>query len=87
MSKFNKQHQDAKLNTKTIGIGGAATPIFVAEHLSPENRSLHAATRLKAKALGFKFVWVRNGKIYVRKAESARPKLILNKHALDDLVA
>lgn len=78
---YNKKNQE-KLNTGVIGIGGDKKQLYVAEHLSPENKSLHAATRIRAKELSYKFVWVRNGRIYVRKNESSQPKLINNKDSL-----
>ncbi|CAH2092779.1 unnamed protein product [Euphydryas editha] len=52
--KYNKSNSNNKLNTSHLGIGtnGDKKPIYVMEHLSPENKALHAATRLKAKNMG-----------------------------------
>lgn len=70
--KFNKSNPEEKLNTSHLGIGGEKkTPIFVVEHLSPDNKYLHAAARKKANELRYKFVWVRGGKIFMRKTESS----------------
>lgn len=41
------------------------------ESLTPANRQLHRETRAKAKEKGYSFVWVKNGKILVRKDVSA----------------
>lgn len=71
-SKFNRTNRDDKLNTSHLGIGGSKKmAIYVAEHLTHENKCLHAATRSKAKELGYKFVWVRDSRIYMRKNEQS----------------
>ncbi|XP_037298997.1 uncharacterized protein LOC119190695 [Manduca sexta] len=66
---YNKHNPREKINSHHLGISGNCVPIYVSEHLSPTNKSLHAAVRLKAKELGYKFVWVRDGRIYARKDE------------------
>lgn len=69
VSRFNKKNRDKKLNTEHLGIGGHSQPIFVSEHLTLTMKHLHAATRMKAREVGFKFVWIRDGRIFVRKSE------------------
>lgn len=69
VAQYNRKHSSNKLNSEHLGIGGRPVPIFVAEHLTPTNKHLHAATRKKAKEAGYKFVWVRDGRIFVRKNE------------------
>ncbi|XP_045488751.1 uncharacterized protein LOC111001778 [Pieris rapae] len=70
--KFNKANKDNKLNSSHLGIGGIAkSAVYVVEHLTPENKVLHAAARQKAKELKYSYVWVRNGRVFMRKnAES-----------------
>ncbi|CAG4944331.1 unnamed protein product [Parnassius apollo] len=66
-SKYNKEGK-SKLNTSVLGI--ACDPpktIFVAEYLRANDKELYAAARARAKELGFRFVWVKNEKIFVRK--------------------
>lgn len=72
MHKFNKQNPGARLNSQQLGISGNCSPVFVSEHLSPSNKSLHAAVRKRAKELGIKFVWVRDARIYTRKDENSQ---------------
>lgn len=86
VSKYNRDHKDEKLNSSLIGIGGEKSAIFLGEHLTPERRSLHAAARIKSKEIGFKFVWVRNGKIYMRKAENLPAVVITSVEFLNKLV-
>lgn len=72
IQNFNKTNPEDKLSSYHLGLAGAKSPVFVSEHLTPSNKSLHAATRKQAKDMSFKFVWVRNGRIYVRKNETAQ---------------
>ncbi|XP_053623349.1 uncharacterized protein LOC128682569 [Plodia interpunctella] len=83
---YNKNHSNDKLNTSHIGYGGDKKPIYIAEHLSPANRALHAATRLKAKDKGYKFVWVKQGKIFMRKNETSDHIYVKNIEFLDKIV-
>lgn len=64
---FNKSKSNIneKLHSGHIGFR-EISPIFIMDHLSPANKALHAATRLKAKEKGYR-VWIRNGKIFARK--------------------
>ncbi|KAF9406251.1 hypothetical protein HW555_013310 [Spodoptera exigua] len=70
--QFNKNNPKSKLNSSHLGIANdKPVPIYVVEHLSPENKALHAATRVRAKELGYRFVWVRNGRIFIKKDENS----------------
>lgn len=75
---YNKKNPENRLNSHHLGIGGAKVPVYVSEHLTPTNKSLHAEVRKKAKELGYKFVWVRNGRIYTRKNETSQALHIRN---------
>lgn len=83
--KFNKANPNDKLSTSHLGIGGLKNPIFVSEHLSPTNKSLHAATRLRARELNYRFVWTRAGRIYMRKDETSPPIIIKHTEFLKTL--
>ncbi|KAJ2948222.1 hypothetical protein O0L34_g10032 [Tuta absoluta] len=82
--RYNKSKPvpSEKLNTALLGIAGDKKPVYIAEHLSPANKSLHAAARKKAKEFGYRFTWVRNGRIYVRKSPESTYILIKNKDSL-----
>ncbi|XP_022824502.1 uncharacterized protein LOC111355019 [Spodoptera litura] len=83
--KFNKLNPDNKLNTTHLGYTGTKTPIYVAEHLSTTNKALHAAARIKAKETGYQFVWVRGGRIFMRKAQESEHILIRDMDTLNKL--
>ncbi|CAH2096667.1 unnamed protein product [Euphydryas editha] len=79
---FNKANVGDKLSSHHLGIGGAKKPVFVSEHLTPTNKSLHAAARIKAKQMNYRFTWVRNGRVYVRRDEFSQAMLIKNEECL-----
>lgn len=83
---YNKSNPKNKLNTKLLGYGGQETPVYVNEHLTLTNKALHAATRIAAKEKKYKFVWVRNGRILVRKDETSPAQLISHVDHLNKLV-
>lgn len=70
--RFNRDNKNDRLNSAHLGFGGEKKPIYVSEHLTPENKNLHAATRRKAKELHYKYVWVRDGKIFIRKSDETK---------------
>lgn len=69
--KFNRNNSSDKLNSSHLGHGGKKSPVFVSEHLTPETKALHSAARRKAKELSYKFVWVRDGRVFMRKSENS----------------
>lgn len=83
---YNKRTPESKLSTADLGLAGNKTPVYVVEHLSPAHKALHAATRLRAKEKGYKFVWVRNGRIFVRKNVDSDHILIKNLETVNKIV-
>lgn len=61
------------MTTRDIGIGGEEGRIYVNEHLIKENKMLLGSCRQKAKEAGFKYVWTKNCRIYVRKDDTSTP--------------
>ena len=84
--KFNKANSDNKLNTTHLGYAGPKSPIYITEHLSTTNKTLHAAARIKAKEIGYQFVWVRGGRIFMRKTQESEHILVRNRDTLNSLV-
>ena len=79
--KFNRVHVTDKLNSSHLGYGGTKQPVFVSEHLSPLNKIIHAEARKMAREKKYKYVWVRDGRILVRKDDGARAIQIKSLHA------
>lgn len=83
---FNKSKPVTdKLNTSHLGFDGEKSGIYITEHLSPSIKALHAATRLKAKEKGYKYVWIRGGRIYVKKNEGSDNKIVRDIKSLNML--
>lgn len=64
------------LSSEGIGAAGSARYIFLNEHLTKTNRLLFREARTKSKESGFKFCWVKNGAIQLRKAEG-KPAMVI----------
>ncbi|CAG4914395.1 unnamed protein product [Colias eurytheme] len=86
-STFNKKKDiTEKLNTSHLGIAAnPPSPIYVTEHLSPTNKTIYAAARLKSKEQHYKFVWVRNGKVFMKKDETSNTIFIDSLEKLSSL--
>lgn len=56
------------IQAEEIGFIGATSKIYVNEHLTKTNKHLFWLARA-AKQIGYKFVWTRRGKIFIRKDE------------------
>lgn len=49
-----------------------SSKVFINEHLSPENKQLLAKTKEAARAKNYKYVWSREGKVFVRRVDGER---------------
>ncbi|KAG5867135.1 hypothetical protein JTB14_011342 [Gonioctena quinquepunctata] len=61
---------------RSLSIDAISKDLYISEHLSPENKILFKKTRDLAKTKSFKYVWIKNGNILIRKDESSRVKRI-----------
>ncbi|XP_075990099.1 uncharacterized protein LOC142985735 [Anticarsia gemmatalis] len=87
-TRFNKsQSKDhtQMLNSSHLGISGEKTRIYITEHLSPECKHLYSETRRVAKEKEYKYVWVKFGKIYVRKNDECEAIQIKNVERLREI--
>ncbi|XP_046679783.1 uncharacterized protein LOC124367177 [Homalodisca vitripennis] len=74
--------KDRTLSTRHFGATDDR-PIYVNESLSPARRALYALARKYQREKNFKFLWVRNGKIFLRKEEKAPVRVITREEDLD----
>ncbi|XP_047523168.1 uncharacterized protein LOC125061680 [Pieris napi] len=65
------------IQTLDIGLSGESKKFFVNEHLTPENKQLLKEAKALAAKKGFKFVWVRNCCIFLRRNEES-PVITIN---------
>ena len=59
--------------------------VTAGDHLTPWTRNLFQKTKEATKDLRYKYAWIRDSKIYVRKNESSAAKRILDYYDLDKL--
>lgn len=83
---YNKDNKHDKLNSTHLGFAGEKSPIYVVEHLSPANKALHAAARRRAKEQRYKYVWVRDGRVYARKSDNSEYIYVRNMDTLNKIV-
>ncbi|KAI5644184.1 hypothetical protein NE865_03837 [Phthorimaea operculella] len=60
------------ITTSDLGFNGPSKPVFINEHLTPQNKTLLKNARDLKKSLGYQFVWVKDGKIFLRKSETSK---------------
>lgn len=53
------------VTTKDLGFDGECRKLFLNEHLSLANKILYKRTRVFCTNRGFKFCWVKYGKIFI----------------------
>ncbi|XP_029833030.2 uncharacterized protein LOC115317528, partial [Ixodes scapularis] len=58
-----------RITNEDLGLS-ADSPVFINEHLCPTLKKLLGKTIAKKRDAGWKFAWVRNGKILARKSET-----------------
>lgn len=79
LSKLDKDEFMAKaknkrlqMNNRCLSIDGISNKFFINEHLTTANKILHKRVRDAAKEHKYKFVWVQNGSILVRKDDRSK---------------
>lgn len=82
---YNKSHKSAPLNSSIFGAQGEKAKIYMVEHLPPETKKLHAEARKTATTLNYKYVWVKYGRVYMRKVEDSDVIYIKNLESLNKL--
>lgn len=60
-----------RLTTKDLGMHGSERPVYINEHLTQFNKLLLKKCRETAKLKQYQYVWSKNGRIYVRKNDTA----------------
>lgn len=60
------------VTTADLGVDGDRKPVFINEHLTFNNKVLYKKSRDFCAVHAYKFCWVRDGKIYIRKSETSR---------------
>lgn len=61
-----------KLKANQIGFENSTQSVFVNDHLTPDLKKMLTKTKSTLTARGYSYVWVKYGKIHVRKDENAK---------------
>ncbi|XP_045498237.1 uncharacterized protein LOC123696217 [Colias croceus] len=84
--RFNKGKNICDtLNSNHLMIPGEKHRIYLSEHSSPTCKMLHAEARKLSKQFKYKYVWVRNDKVYMRKDDNAIAIYIKDTSSFDKL--
>lgn len=83
---FNKDKKiPEKLNTTHISISGTSEPVYVGEYLPPSVRKLFFLARQFAKEHKYRFCWITNGRILLRKEIGDKHIQIISEETLSNL--
>lgn len=79
---MEKRKIKRNFSTQNIGFTEPAMPVYVNENLTPNQRKLFAAARAFKKEKGYTYLWVKNGKVLMRKDQGYE---IIQINSMDDL--
>lgn len=60
-----------RVTTSDLDASGNPHPIFINEHLTPHNKQLLKKCKETAKVKEYQYTWIKNGRIFVRKCDTA----------------
>uniref|UniRef100_T1I2R5 FP protein C-terminal domain-containing protein n=1 Tax=Rhodnius prolixus TaxID=13249 RepID=T1I2R5_RHOPR len=81
--KFLKEKK-IRLKADMFEKGNSSVPIYISEFLSPELNQLFKDARSFKRSDKLKYVWVRNGRIFVKVSENSKPKIIRSNLDLEE---
>lgn len=73
------------LTSDKLDIPGKPSKVFLNEHLTRPNRVLYSKSRATGRELGFKFVWTKDGNIFMRRTETSPVLRVTSESILDKL--
>jgi len=74
------------LSTSDVGFQGTSQRIYVNDHLSVESKKLPSKVKIAAKEKNYAYVWVKHGKIHIRKNIDCKPFIIRKDTDLNKIV-
>lgn len=74
-----------KLTANNIDKNWGKTAIFVNDQMTSTNRDLFFKARKTAKEVGYKFIWFKNNKIFVRRNESSKAIIITDELSISKI--
>lgn len=77
-----EKKRNVDITADAIMNNGSKQKIYINESLTKENKQLLFKTKEKARDASYKYVWSKEGKIFVRKNDNSRVHRIKNEHDL-----
>lgn len=82
-NEFVKMARKARLDTRSLGFSGEnPTPVYVNEHLSPDNKRLFGKAVTFKKEKNWRFLWTENCQIKARQSEDSKVFRIMSESDL-----
>lgn len=81
-------YKSLRLTNKTksgLKIDGISDVLYMNEHLTQSNKLLYKEARKSAKEKSYKYVWVKNGRIFLRKDDRSRITVVTDLDCLSKL--
>ncbi|CAB3235131.1 unnamed protein product [Arctia plantaginis] len=80
---YNKgRGKEEKLNTAILGMSGDIRPVYISEYLPLYTKKLFYLAREFANKHSYKFCWISNGNIFLRRKEGDKQILVKNEKCL-----
>lgn len=70
------------LSTADLDVDGPSRPVFVNDHLAPQNKQLYSQARKIGREMGYKYIWLSDCKIFLRKTDNSK---VLHISCVDDI--
>lgn len=84
--KFLAMRKKRSLYTDEIGFKGIRTQIFINEYLTKKRKELLWRTKKMKIEKKYKFLWIKNGNIFIRKSENSEIIRIDSEEDLDKII-
>ncbi|KOB52155.1 Zinc finger DNA binding protein [Operophtera brumata] len=84
--RYNKSNAKDMLSSRHLGITVDSRRVYVVEHISPESKQIHAASRKFARDNSYKYVWVKYGQVFLRKDDNSNAVRVKSCDYLKSLV-
>ena len=86
IKSYNINNKQDKYNTKALKMPGDTEPVYISEALTPTARKLLFQSKELKKKYDFKFCWVSNGRIFLKKAEDKSAILIKSTEQIEGII-
>lgn len=73
------------LNNRNIPVTQIGDNIYINENLSPYFKNIFVKAKIYAREHGYRYVWVRNGKIFIKQNENSTSTVLYREEDLDKL--